>query len=443
MRAQSLLDVHACSLHAIGRSWWSTMNTFARSAIWSRVEPKTRGPAGPRFYVEILTCMEAAAPIWLELERGSAVSSPFQRHRWASSWQGTVGRAEGTTPFIIVGRDHAGSASFLWPLCRARLGPLAIARYFGGKHSNANFPLWRPEIATTLTAADLGAILADIARVDCGVDMLVLLNQPKSWSFVANPLALVPHEESPSKVCYGSLSADFEALYRDRVGASTRKKMRQKERALARHGAIRYWRVRSAEETSRVLDAFFAQKAERMRQLGITNPFAEPGVRAFIEAAATCSDPRTGEPPIELYAASVGDQIAATFAGAVSDRRFCGMFNSMIMNELANESPGELLLANVVRMACERGLLTFDLGIGEAGYKRAFCNETDTLFDTVVPLTLRGKFAAPLWRAQLNVKRRIKHSPYAWQTVEAVRRHLVGERRATTAHSSGERHETL
>lgn len=178
-----------------------------------------------------------------------------------------------------------------------------------------------------------------------------------------------------------------------------------------------------------MLEVFFAQKAERMRQLGIANAFADPGVPEFIDAACTSPDPNTGEPPIELYAASAGDQIVATFAGVVSDGRFCGMFNSMIMNELSNESPGELLLANVVRMACERGLATFDLGIGEAGYKRAFCNDTETLFDTVVPLTVRGKLAAPLWRGQLNVKRRIKHSPYALQTVEAVRRHIKGDGR--------------
>ncbi len=406
------------------------MNSIASPETWSRIEAEPKLGVERRFRIEILDCMEAAAPIWLELERSAALASPYQRYTWASSWQETVGRAEGATPYIVVGRDHAGRAAFLWPLCRVRLGPLAVARFLGGKHSNANFPLWRPEIATTVTAAGLNAIVADIARRDPSVDMLVLLNQPKSWSLVANPLALLPHDESPSKICHGSLRADFEALYRDRVGSGTRRKMRQKERALARHGAIRYWRVRSKEEALRVLDAFFAQKAERMRQLGIANVFAEPGVRAFIEAAATRPDPNTSEPPIELYAASVGDQIAATFAGVVSDRRFCGMFNSMIMNELANESPGELLLANVVRMACERGLTAFDLGIGEAGYKRAFCNEIDTLFDTVVPLSVRGKLAAPLWRGQLGLKRRIKHSPYARQTVETLRRHLLGEGRA-------------
>ena len=58
---------------------------------------------------------------------------------------------EGATPHIVVGRDHAGRAAFLWPLCRAKLGPLSVARFFGGKHSNANFPLWRPEVATSVT----------------------------------------------------------------------------------------------------------------------------------------------------------------------------------------------------------------------------------------------------------------------------------------------------
>ena len=405
------------------------MNTFAPVETWSHAEPLPQTAVKRRFRMEILTCMRAAAPIWLELERGAALASPYQRYAWASSWQETVGRAEGATPHIIVGRDHAGRVSFLWPLCRTRLGPLSIARFFGGKHSNANFPLWRPEVARSVTAADVGIILDEVARNDRSVDMLVLLNQPKSWGLVANPLALLPHDESPSKVCHGSLSADFEAMHRERVSSSTRKKLRQKERALAKHGEVRYWRARSAEDAHRVLDVFFAQKAERMRQLGIANAFADPGVREFVEAASTRPDPNTGEPPIELYAASAGDQIVATFAGVVSDRRFCGMFNSMIMNELSNESPGELLLANVVRMACERGLLTFDLGIGEAGYKRAFCNETDTLFDTVVPLTVRGKLAAPLWRGQLNVKRRIKHSPYALQTVESVRRHFMGDDR--------------
>jgi CelD/BcsL family acetyltransferase involved in cellulose biosynthesis len=406
------------------------MNTLPIAQTWLRAESQADAVASWRLHVDILTSLEEAAPVWLEFERSGALASPYQRFVWASSWQETVGRAEGATPFIVVGRDHAGSAAFLWPLCRTRLGPLSIARFFGGKHSNANFPLWRPEIASGLTPQDIPNVIDDVARSPHCPDMLVLLNQPRSWSFVTNPMALLPHDESPSKICHSALPSDFEAFYRERVGSSTRKKMRQKERALSRHGALSYWRASSTEDARRVLGAFFEQKAMRMRQLGLANAFAEPAVREFIEMAATRADPNTGVAPIELYAASVGGSIVATFAGVVSDGRFCGMFNSMIMNELSNESPGELLLANVVRMACERGLTAFDLGIGEASYKRAFCNETDTLFDTVVPLTVRGKLATPLWRGQLNVKRRIKHSLYARQTVDSLRRHLLGESRA-------------
>jgi CelD/BcsL family acetyltransferase involved in cellulose biosynthesis len=176
----------------------------------------------------------------------------------------------------------------------------------------------------------------------------------------------------------------------------------------------------------RVLDAFFVQKAERMKELGLANVFAEPGVRKFVEVAATQLDASTATSSIEFYAASVGDVIVATFAGLGSNRRFCGMFNSMISGDFAHQSPGELLLANVVRMCCERGYTTFDLGIGEAAYKKAFCGEAEQLFDSVVPLTRLGQVAAPLWRTHLNLKRGIKHSAHARRVVEAVRRRLVG-----------------
>ena len=144
-------------------------------------------------------------------------------------------------------------------------------------------------------------------------------------------------------------------------------------------------------------------------------------MRRFIEAAAS-EHLAGGEPLIELYALSVGDIIVATFGGIVGGGRFCGMFNSIIKDRYAAESPGEQLLAHVVRRCCERGLDTFDLGIGEANYKTLFCSDAEPLFDSYLPLS-RGRTAA---RAGFGIaargKRTIKGHAALWSPVRLMRR---------------------
>jgi CelD/BcsL family acetyltransferase involved in cellulose biosynthesis len=381
--------------------------------------------AHTRLQIKILNDLTAAKPDWLELEGTNSLSTPYQHFAWVSCWYEYLGKAAGVTPYIVVGQDATGRPLFLLPLASVRIGPLTVARFVGGKHSNSNLGLWRRSYANAITRADLDHIVGLIGSVDPSVDLLVLLNQPVAWDEVPNPLALLPRQDSPSFAYRGKLARDFDELFKERVSTSTRKKLRQKERALSKHGPVRYWQAETAADLRRVLDAFFVQKAERMKELGLANVFAEAGVREFIEAAATQRDVSTAS-CIEFYAASVGDVIVATFAGVGSNLRFCGMFNSMISGEFAQQSPSELLLTNVVRMCCERGHATFDLGIGEAAYKRAFCGDTEQLFDSVVPLSGLGQIAAPFWRAHLNLKRGIKHSSRARRVVDAVRRRLAG-----------------
>jgi CelD/BcsL family acetyltransferase involved in cellulose biosynthesis len=403
------------------------MNAVALTSSPARFVSGSEGAAAhAKLRIKILNDLAAAKPDWLDLERNNGLSTPYQHFAWVSCWYETLGKAAGVAPYVVVGEDETGRPLFLLPLGRERIGPLTVARFFGGKHSNSNLGLWRRDYASTLTRADLDHIVGLIGRADPSVDLLALLNQPVVWDDVPNPLALLPHQDSPSFCYRGRLTGDFEELFKERVSSSTRKKLRQKERALAKHGPVRYWRAETAADVRRVLDAFFVQKAERMKELGLANVFSEAGVREFIEEASTQPDTSTATSSIEFYAASVGDVIVATFAGLGSDRRFCGMFNSMISGEFAHQSPGELLLVNVVRMCCERGYTTFDLGIGEAAYKKAFCGEAEPLFDSVVPLSGLGQVAAPFWRTHLNLKRGIKHSSRARRVVEAVRRRLVG-----------------
>ena len=158
-----------------------------------------------------------------------------------------------------------------------------------------------------------------------------------------------------------------------------------------------------------------------MRALGVPDAFAPPSVRRFIEAAATEQMPGA-EPPIEIYALSVGDIIVATFGGIVSGGRFSGMFNSIIKDHYAAESPGEQLLTMLVRHCCARGLDTFDLGIGQANYKALFCEDAEPLFDSYLPLNAGGRLLTLVFASGAAFKRAVKGHAALWALARALRR---------------------
>jgi CelD/BcsL family acetyltransferase involved in cellulose biosynthesis len=372
--------------------------------------------------IDVFDNLQIAEPIWRTLEGDSTLASPYQRYDWILSWQTHIGARSGVTPFLVVGRELDGTPVFLWPLGTRRVGPITVAGFLGGKHTNFNLPLWRRDLATSISVAEIHRILK-LTEIASRVDLLVLTNQPKSWDGVPNPLLKLKHQPSPSHGLRGRLATDFEALLRERLDRTARRKWRQKQAALAAHGPIRFWRVESVADVRLVLDAFFAQKAQRMRELGLADSFSSPGTRAFVEAAAT-QRLAQARPAIELYACAVGEQIVATYGGVVGGGRFCGVFNSITHGALARKSPGQLLMINVVRMCCQRGFTHFDLGIGEARFKRLFCTEIEPLFDTFQPLTALGSIAALGYRLGYHLKGRIKGSPAIWDAVNTLRRRL-------------------
>ncbi len=391
-------------------------------ALKSAVNPAVRAP------VEVLTQFGKVELLWREMVQQGAICSRYQHYSWMSGWWDHIGSISRASPHVTVLRDEAGKPILLLPLVRQKVGPLQVGFFMGGKHTNFNLPVWRPENLKQPAAA-LNALLNGLRHNGPRLDLLVLLNQPATWQGVANPMLQAPHRASAGRAYTGELQSDFEALLKERMGANSRKKLRQKERQLAALGPVAFQRARTPAEIDRVLAAFFQQKAARMREQGLSNAFDAPGVKEFTRAAAHEIDPDTGEPVIELYAASVGDTIIATFGGIVADGRFSGMFNSIAGTEFRNYSPGELLLANVIRMCCERGLTKFDLGIGDAAYKQVYCRDAEALYDSVIPITAAGQVTAPLWRAGLALKGKVKKSDTLLRAVRSIKR-IVSRRAA-------------
>jgi len=359
----------------------------------------------------------AAEGPWRALEGSGSLATPYQGYEFLSHWHAHLGAEAGTAPAIVVGFNPAKVPLFLLPLGLRRSGGLRALEFLGGKHANFNMGLWRRDLAASIGAADLRGVLRALSG---RADMLKLTAQPLTWDGATNPLALLPHQRSANAGFSCALIPDFEALFRARTNSATRKKMKKKERALAAMGEVRFERAGDARQVRRVLDAFFKQKSARMRLLGLPDVFAEPGVRRFVAAAAESREARPA--PIELYALSVDDMIVATMGGIVAGGRFCAMFNSIQGGRYAAESPGEQLIVRLVKRCCERGLDTFDLGVGQSRYKHLFCEDSEPLFDSYLPLSAAAHLPALGFRMAAAGKRVFKEHPALWSTVKTLRR---------------------
>lgn len=101
------------------------------------------------------------------------------------------------------------------------------------------------------------------------------------------------------------------------------------------------------------------------------------------------------------------------------------MLNSFATeDEIARSSPGDLLLHSLLRDLVARGVGRFDLGVGEARYKNAVCDETIALVDSVIPATPLGALATPILAALTRAKRALKQNPRLFASLTRLRRRV-------------------
>jgi CelD/BcsL family acetyltransferase involved in cellulose biosynthesis len=356
---------------------------------------------------------------WRSFEQ-TAVATPYQRFDWSEAYAETLGRAHGETPLIAVVQNASGSPVMLLPLAVRRRGGFTVATFIGGRQANFHMPLFDPRTTTGRDAATWRSVLREIARAAV-IDVFSFVNQPLAWQGTANPLVTLGGWPSPSPGFKRQLTFPADQTLGVLLGPESRKKTRKKERRLKEMGPVAYRRVEDPAEIERVLQAFLDQKGARFRQKHITNPFANPAAVDFLRRGSRIG--ADGETAIELYALFLGDIILATFGGTCDGERFCGMFNSFSMDaEFAKSSPGDLLLLYLIESQSRRGVVTFDLGVGEAPYKLAVCDETEPLVDIYLPISTRGRIYAGLDHLARAAKGWAKSRPWALAAVDRLRR---------------------
>ena len=157
-----------------------------------------------------------------------------------------------------------------------------------------------------------------------------------------------------------------------------------------------------------------------MAEQKLPNVFAEPGVEDFIRSA--CMTPLAdGSHVIDIHALECDDEVIAIFAGVADEDRFSMMFNTYTMSDNSSYSPGLILMRNIIDHYAERGYRALDLGIGSDDYKRLFCKDDEPIFDSFIPLSLRGKMAAAAMSGVNRAKHLVKHNQALFQLAQRLR----------------------
>jgi len=366
----------------------------------------------------ILGDIGAALPLWNEMP-GHLAGLP-QSTAWVRNWQ-----AHANADCFVAALYRAETPVLLLPLEVVKSGPVRLARFPGGTHANCNFPVLARGAANGISRSDLRALAGAIHAARPDIDALLLARQLGSLDGVENPLLHLDKTLNPNPVLSASLSCGFDAVL-DRSNAKRkRKKHRQHARRYEEAGGYRIVTASTADEASAMLDRFFAMKTERFTKTGITDVFADEGVRDFFRVLFGQA---AGKKPasFEVKALEVAGILRAVIGKSYWMGDLTVEFGGIAEDDLVSASPGEFLFFEDIMQSCSDGIAIYSFGIGDEPYKRDWCNIEEPLYDGMVGFTLKGHAHVAAHRLRNAAAAAIKNNPWAWTAAKRLRGLLGG-----------------
>jgi CelD/BcsL family acetyltransferase involved in cellulose biosynthesis len=365
-----------------------------------------------RLGVKALPLAEAAG-LWPAFGANDLFGMAQSRH-WTECWAAKVNSQ------IVCGIIFEDDQPVLMlPLEIVRDKGFTVARFIGGSHANANFPLLRKDRAGAVTEKLASAVLQAISLAVPRLDAIVLARQQPEINGIANPFATLPSHQSPNLALSFQLEASFEHLIKHRSGARKLKKMRQQARRMDERGGWACEVAQSEAHVSEMLEAFFIMKAKRFEEFGLKNTFEAPETKEFFKALFGVGAPHARS-PFRLDALRVGGDILAVAGSTMRHGTNIVEFGAVRAHE-PTLSPGDFLFHQMIKRACEDGTSVFDFGVGDEPYKRAWCDIETRHFETVKGFGARGLAYAQFYTAANKAKLAIKRNPHLFDLLRKVR----------------------
>lgn len=371
---------------------------------------------------EIGICVEVTcgAPAVERYQGFSAhgIHGPAQSGDWVAGWAENHGADIAVAEVSLDGEPVLALALEI-----VRHGRLVEARYPGGRHANGNFAAvangWTGALSGVVTELAANAIAA--ARPD--VDLVRLERQQPEIAGMANPLIVSASTPSPNIALAADLSGGFDACLSRHSGKRKRKKHRSDGRKFDEQGGYRTYVAGSPAESDALLDAFFVMKAKRFREMGIIDVFADARTKTFFKQLFA-REAGKAKPAYVVQALEIGGIVRAVTGSSVCGDRIVCEFSGFIEDEGLSTSPGDFLFFENIDWSCGNGFATYDFSVGDEFYKRQWCDIETIQYDTLLPLTARGRIASTGLGITAAAKRKLKSSPRLWAAAKTLRRIL-------------------
>ena len=285
---------------------------------------------------------------------------------------------------MVEANPDLASPYFRWEFTEiaARISPdAAVAIFSRGGRTIGYFPHQRRGSAIQPLGApmnDYHGVIAMPGQAPSLAAVAALLNAPRlNVSAWVGPSGAGELRETLMTV---TPEEGFDAWYAERRqtwGKYFKDKERARRSLETELGPIR---VERGLKDPELLDHLIQLKRDQYARTGRHDIFACGWTRALLHALMASEHDDFGASMAALWA---GDRLTAIEYSLHAGDRYHFWFPAY-EPALARCSPGILLTMDTMRLGCDAGFRVFDFGFGGEGYKKYFCNATQTVREAVI-----------------------------------------------------------
>ncbi len=387
----------------------------------AREVPTAEEAAIERLRWQVLADPDVVAALSSGPEFGELRGTAFQTGPWLAALARSATLDEETAQ-IVVGLDGEVPA-IIMPLGLRVKGGVRRLSWLGDTVNDYSAPLLSPKLWEKLTPRSAETIWRKAAAAIGGADYIVAGHQPVRLHGQANPFVCFNAIREVESSHAARFAGEWPEIERALLSTATRKRLKEKRRALERVDNVSLNLFRTASDIRNALDLLISWKMQQLDARGVSNPFRR---ESFVKLLHDAAIGDVGQANVRVFGLCVGDQIYAAAVILVGDGHWLLYQTAHDANAGKRYSSGQLLILDLLRQAALSGAEVFDFGFGDDSYKQRFCNETIELAKTVKALTPRGFVALMAELGRHHIRGRLKQSALGYKLATGMRRMLTG-----------------